>query len=651
MKNIYANKFYKITVLVIADLLCAALAIYLSAFVRFFIEYSAFPAGYLDKIQKLLCYWLPVNFFVFYIFRMYKKLWEYASVRDAVRIVVAVFFSSILLIGIGFALNIDLPRSTYPLTLVFQTILVMGTRFFYRILRVLPSLTAQNSSEDTNVMIIGAGNAGNTIIREIVENEHFANFKVVCAIDDDPIKLHKFIGSTKIVGGREKIYWAIEKYHVDEIIFAIPSADEKTRKEFFEICKDTKCIINTLPNIYQLVNSKVSLSMLKRVEISDLLERPQIDLDIGGIRSFVCGKIVLVTGAGGSIGSELCRQLAKFSPSKLIILDIYENSMFNIQNELIEKYPNLDLVTIVASVRDAVRLDSLFSTYKPDIVYHAAAHKHVPLMEGNPNEAVKNNVFGTLNIVHAADKYGTSRFVLISTDKAVNPTSVMGATKRICEMIVQNYGRHSRTKYVAVRFGNVLGSNGSVIPTFSHQIKCGGPVTVTHPDITRYFMTIQEAVSLVLQAGTFAKGGEIFILDMGEPVKILSMAENMIRLSGRVPYKDIDIKIIGLRPGEKIIEELMMSDEEIYETPNKKIFVGKPIEIEESKFLRQLEQLRYAMEDEECDIRSVIKQIVPTFNYAIGKVEDISHYKMPSCKEAECKLKSEERPMLIGLGH
>lgn len=652
MKNISANRMFKITVLIIVDLLCAALAIYLSAFVRYFIEYAAFPSGFMDKIQKLIYCWLPVNFVVFYAFQMYGRLWEYASVRDAMRIIVAVFCSSLLLIALGLALNIDIPRSTYPLTWIFQTVLVLGTRFFYRIIRVIHSLAAHSASEETNVMVIGAGNAGNTLIREIDGNKHFLRFNAVCAIDDNPMKLHNYIGSTKVVGGRDRITWAAKKYDVDEIIFAIPSADDKTRREFFDICKDTSCIIRTLPSVYQIVNGSVSISMLRKVEIADLLERPQIDLDLGGISSYVYGKTVLVTGAGGSIGSELCRQLAGLNPGRLILLDIYENNVFYIQNELKKNYPKLDLVTLIGSVRDADRLDSLFSTYKPDVVYHAAAHKHVPLMEGNPNEAVKNNVFGTLNTVRAADKHGTYRFVLISTDKAVNPTSVMGATKRICEMILQSYSRRSKTKFVVVRFGNVLGSNGSVIPIFTKQIESGGPITVTHPDIVRYFMTIQEAVSLVLQAGTYAHGGEIFILDMGKPVKVLSLAENMIRLSGRVPYKDIDIKFVGLRPGEKIFEELMMSEEEISETPNKKIFIGKPIEMDENRFFKLLEQLRYAMDDDDCDIRSVIKKIVPTYNYTLTEnIKEIASYKIAAVKEKKYNPELEDIPLPMVLNH
>jgi len=615
MKNLSTSSALKIILLVIIDMLCAALAVYLSAVFRYFIEYSAFPVGTIDKVNEILLYWLPANTVIFALFQMYNRLWEFASVREALRVVIAVFCSFLALAVIGNIIGLYAARSCYPLVWFFLTIFSLGTRFFYRILRVLNLTTSGSSSAGTNVMIIGAGNAGNSIIREIESDRRFSHYNVMCVIDDDPSKAHKYIGKIKVIGGRNKIVWAANKYNVDEIIFAIPSADVKTRREFFEICKDTACVVKTLPSIYQMVNNSASISMLRKVEIADLLDRPQIELDQAGISDSIYGKTVLVTGAGGSIGSELCRQLATYSPEKLIIFDIYENSIFYIRNELKEAFPQLDIVTLIGSVRDFDRLDTVFSTYKPDIVYHAAAHKHVPLMEDNPNEAVKNNVFGTLNIVRASDKYGVSRFVMISTDKAVNPTNVMGATKRICEMIIQYYDKHSKSEFVAVRFGNVLGSNGSVIPIFSKQIEKGGPVTVTHPEIIRFFMTIPEAVSLVLQAGTYAHGGEIFVLDMGEPVKILKLAENMIRLSGLVPYKDIEISFIGLRPGEKICEELLMREEGICETPNKKIFIGNPLQIDEYKFIKQLEHLKYVTEDDNYNIRSLLKEIVPTYNY------------------------------------
>ena len=571
----------------------------------------------MDNLMKIIVYWLPFNFIIFTSFRLYDRLWKFASVREAIWVVTAVFCSFLTLILVIKINGFYVSPSCYPLIWMFQTILTIATRFFYRISRTINRFYSSGTHNGKKrIMIIGAGNAGFSLIREIDRDRYFSQFKVVCVIDDDPMKLHKYIGSAKVVGGRKRIVWAAKWFDVEEIIFAIPSANDETRRNFFDICKDTPCMIKTLPSIYQMVNGQASVSMLRKVEISDLLNRPQIKLDLEGINDFIFGKTVLVTGGGGSIGSELCRQVAKYQPKRLIIFDIYENSAYYIQNELKESYPKLDIVTMIGSVRDQDRLNFVFSTYKPNIVYHAAAHKHVPLMEDSPNEAIKNNVFGTLNAVRAADKYGVSRFVMISTDKAVNPTNVMGATKRICEMIIQHFNKYSKTEFVAVRFGNVLGSNGSVIPIFKNQIENGGPITVTHPDIIRYFMTIPEAVSLVLQAGIYAHGGEIFVLDMGEPVKILNLAENMIRFAGLVPYKDIDIVFTGLRPGEKIFEELLMKEEGISETPNKQIFIGKPIEMDEAKFLSHIEDLKSVMDDERNDIHTLLQEIVPTYNYA-----------------------------------
>lgn len=616
MKTTSLNILFKITALIIIDSLCAALAVYMSVFIRFEIEYAALPIGTMEKVCEMLVYWLPVNFIIFVLFKMYRRLWEYASIREGLRVVLATSCSFFTLVAINEVMHISSHRSCYPLIWIFYTALALGTRFFYRIVRVIKQELVHGAPECDvkNVMIIGAGNAGNSIIREIERDRRFLKYHVVCVIDDDPKKQNKYIGRIKVVGNRIKIIWAAQKYNVDEIIFAIPSADSETRHIFFDICKDTSCVIKTLPSYYQMIGDKATLSMLKRVEIADLLERPQIKLELNRISELISGKTVLVTGAGGSIGSELCRQLARYNPAKLILFDIYENSVYFIQNELKESFPKFDIVTLIGSVRDVDRLDYVFSTYKPDIVYHAAAHKHVPLMEESPNEAIKNNVFGTLNTVKAADKYGVSRFVMISTDKAVNPTNIMGTTKRICEMIIQTFDRHSKTDFVAVRFGNVLGSNGSVIPIFEKQIEKGGPITVTHPDIIRYFMTIPEAVSLVLQAGSNAKGGEIFILDMGKPVKILSLAENMIRLSGLVPYKDINIVYTGLRPGEKIFEELLMNEEGIAETQHEQIFVGKPMDIDEMTFLQQLKHLEFVLEDESFDVRTLLHEIVPTFH-------------------------------------
>lgn len=462
-------------------------------------------------------------------------------------------------------------------------------------------------------MIIGGGNAGNIIIKEILTSRHITNTTVKCVIDDALEKQGSYIQGIKVVGTRRHIVESANYYGISEIIIAMPSASKTEIKEIVDICKETQCSLKILPGMYQLMNGEVNISKLRKVDIEDLLGRDPIKVDLDSIMDYVSAKVVMITGGGGSIGSELCRQISVYKPKRLIIVDIYENNAYEIQQELIKKYPNLDLVVLIASVRNKVRIDHICDTYRPDIIYHAAAHKHVPLMETSPNEAIRNNVLGTWNTVVAADKYGVSRFVMISTDKAVNPTNIMGASKRICEMIVQTYNKRSKTEFVAVRFGNVLGSNGSVIPLFKKQIVAGGPVTVTHPDIIRYFMTIPEAVSLVLQAGAYAKGGEIFVLDMGEPVKIVDLAMNLIRLSGYIPGEEIEIKFTGLRPGEKLYEELLMKEEGMQDTANKLIHIGKPIQINEDEFVQQLEELEKICEFEPDDIRSFIKRIVPTY--------------------------------------
>ena len=432
-------------------------------------------------------------------------------------------------------------------------------------------------------------------------------------IDDNAAKHGKYIRGIKIMGGREDICRLAYELKIDEIIVAMPSVSQAEVKEVLNICQETNCKLKVLPGLYQMIKGEVSVSKLRKVEIEDLLGREPIKIQLDKIMEYVSDKVVLVTGGGGSIGSELCRQIAAHAPRRLIIVDIYENNAYEIQQELKYNYPKLDLVVLIASVRNTHRIESIFKTYQPDIVYHAAAHKHVPLMEDSPNEAIKNNVFGTYKTAKAADKYGTKRFVLISTDKAVNPTNIMGASKRICEMIIQTMNNCSKTDFVAVRFGNVLGSNGSVIPLFKKQIEQGGPVTVTHPDIIRYFMTIPEAVSLVLQAGALAKGGEIFVLDMGEPVKIVDLAKNLIRLSGFRPYEDIDIEFTGLRPGEKLYEELLMSEEGLQETENRLIHIGKPIEMDEKRFLKQLEELQKIANEDSAGIRKKVQEIVPTY--------------------------------------
>ena len=463
-----------------------------------------------------------------------------------------------------------------------------------------------------NVMLIGAGDAGRALAMEFLSSDYVKDH-LSCVIDDNPVKLNKRLCGVPIVGNRYDIPAMAKQYKISKIIFAIPSCPAKMRKEILDICTTTGCEVQMLPGIYQMVNGEVSVSKLRQVDPQDLLGRDPIQVNLEEIVGYVHGKTVLVTGGGGSIGSELCRQIAGAGPEMLIIFDIYENNAYDIQQELRRNFPELNLKVLIGSVRNASRVDWVVGHYRPDLIFHAAAHKHVPLMEDSPNEAIKNNVFGTYKVARAAAKYGVRRFVLISTDKAVNPTNIMGASKRLCEMVIQMMDRRSKTEFVAVRFGNVLGSNGSVIPLFKKQIAAGGPVTVTHPDIIRYFMTIPEAVSLVLQAGYYAKGGEIFILDMGEPVKIDTMARNMIRLSGYEP--DVDIKIVytGLRPGEKLYEELLMKEEGLQETANKLIHIGKPIEMDDEKFAAQLERLKEACEAETENMKDIVAEIVPTY--------------------------------------
>ena len=463
-----------------------------------------------------------------------------------------------------------------------------------------------------NVMLIGAGDAGRALAVEFTNSDHIQDH-LSCVIDDNPVKWNKQLCGVPIVGGRQDILTAVKKYKISKIIFAIPNCTAKSRKEILDICATTGCEVQMLPGIFQMVNGEVSVSKLRKVDPQDLLGREPIKVNLDEIVGYISGKVVLVTGGGGSIGSELCRQIAHAKPKQLIILDIYENNAYDIQMELRRTHPELNLEVIIGSVRDAVRLNHVMETYRPELVFHAAAHKHVPLMEESPNEAIKNNVIGTYKLAKAAAEYGVKRFVQISTDKAVNPTNIMGASKRLCEMVIQMMNRESKTEFVAVRFGNVLGSNGSVIPLFKKQIEAGGPVTVTHPDIIRYFMTIPEAVSLVLQAGYYAKGGEIFILDMGEPVKIDTMARNMIRLSGYEPDVDIKIEYTGLRPGEKLYEELLMKEEGMQETANKLIHIGKPIEMDDALLEQQLKRLDEASRAESEDIKDIVAEIVPTY--------------------------------------
>ena len=512
--------------------------------------------------------------------------------------------------GIGY-----IPFRAIVVTGILQMLLTIFERFIYRMISNIANESDRFFHKNKErVMLIGAGDAGISLVNEM-RNPALRNLYPVCFIDDNKNKIGNYIENVKVVGNRYSIVYFANKYKIDKIIIAMPSINPRELSEIIKICQETKCKVQTIPGIYQLINETATLSNLRNVDIKDLLGREQIVVNLEEINGYLKDQVILVTGAGGSIGSELCRQIVKSNPKQLIILDIYENNAYDIEQELRSQYKDINLVVLIASVRDSNKIDDIFNIYRPNIVIHAAAHKHVPLMETSPNEAVKNNVFGTLNVAKASDKYNVKRFILISTDKAVNPTNVMGATKRICEMIIQTINKHSTTEFVAVRFGNVLGSNGSVIPLFKKQIENGGPVTVTDERIIRFFMTIPEAVSLVLQAGSYAKGGEIFVLDMGEPVRIYDLAVNLIRLSGYTPNVDIKIQITGLRPGEKLYEEILMEEEGLVDTPNKRIHIGKPIDLDENIFFKQLDELYKVAYEENKDIKDLIKQIVSTYTF------------------------------------
>ena len=599
--------------LVIYDIAAVSVSGYLALLMRFELEPSQVPEQFLNPYRRYNWIMIIVTILVFYAFRLYSSLWTYAGAVELMNVVLAGCVVGGFQIAFYALIDVRMPRSYWLLFTMNLIILIFASRYFYRAFRWLVGyIRGENAAEMHRVMVVGAGAAGNVLIKEI-RNSRYIHKKVVCAIDDDRDKIGSFIHGVKIMGNRYEIPRLAKELAVDEIIIAMPAVSQKEIKDILDICKETGCEMKRLPGIYQLVNGDVSVAKLKDVDVNDLLGRDPIEVDLDSILGYVENKVIMVTGGGGSIGSELCRQIASHHPKQLVLVDIYENTTYDIQNELRRNYQDLNLVVLIASVRNTKRMDMIFEKYRPDIVYHAAAHKHVPLMEDSPNEAVKNNVLGTWKVVQAADKWKVKRFVMISTDKAVNPTNIMGATKRICEMIIQTYNRHSDTEFVAVRFGNVLGSNGSVIPLFKKQIEAGGPVTVTHPDIIRYFMTIPEAVSLVLQAGAYAKGGEIFILDMGEPVKIVDLARNLILLSGHKPDDDIKIEFTGLRPGEKLYEEMLMAEEGMQDTDNKLIHIGKPIQMDEEKFMQQLNDLRDYVVQEPDDIRRVVQEIVPTY--------------------------------------
>lgn len=616
-KPFNAKLFYRRTCLIVYDIISVILASYGALLLRYGFEMSEIPDHFVDPINRFLPLNIIITLIILYLFRMYNSLWAFAGETELQNLVMASVLSSILqAVGIQFFKTPGqqaVPGSYYFLYMFLLISCIFASRFSYRFFRSLKH-KKQNKKNSISVMVIGAGEAANIIIKEIV-NSNFSTMVIRCIIDDDRGKWGRFIQGIKVVGGRDRIIECADIFGIDEIIVAMPSISRAELSEILDICKETNCKLRSLPGMYQLVNGEVSVSKLRDVEVEDLLGRDPIEVDMDSILEYVKGKRVLVTGGGGSIGSELCRQIASHQPSMLLVLDIYENSVYDVQQELQTRYPELELVVLIASVRNTNRMNWIFEHYQPEIVYHAAAHKHVPLMETSPNEAIKNNVFGTWKTAYAAAMNGTKRFVMISTDKAVNPTNIMGASKRICEMIIQTFNKHYDTEFVAVRFGNVLGSNGSVIPLFKKQIMAGGPVTVTHPDIIRYFMTIPEAVSLVLQAGAYCKGGEIFVLDMGKPVKILDLAKNLIRLSGYRVDEDIKIEFTGLRPGEKLYEELLMAEEGMKETANKLIYIGKPIELDEMRFFAQLKELKEASKNESCDIRPLVKEIVPTYHY------------------------------------
>ncbi len=603
----------RVALLVVLDLLIVSVTGFLALYVRYDFRFSRMDMQYVSAELKYLPVNLVLTIILFVLFRLYRSVWSFASSTELLNVISACTVSIVLQGIILAVMRVRMPISFY---LIKYFLLIMGVgalRFTYRILRMFQE-RRPGFKEDArrNTMVVGGGEAGAMVIKEF-QNSRYLDQKVCCVVDDNESKQGKYLRGVKIMGTRNDIGFLARELNVDEIIVALPSVPQSEVREILQICQETGCKLRVLPGIYQMINGEVSVSRLRKVEIEDLLGRAPIKLQVESVMGYVAGKTILVTGGGGSIGSELCRQIAAHDPRQLIIVDIYENNAYDIQQELRRRYPKLNLVVLIASVRNVHRINSIFETYRPEIVYHAAAHKHVPLMEDSPNEAIKNNVFGTYTTAQAADRYGVQRFVLISTDKAVNPTNIMGASKRLCEMIIQMMNHRSRTDFVAVRFGNVLGSNGSVIPLFKKQIEQGGPVTVTHPDIIRYFMTIPEAVSLVLQAGALAKGGEIFVLDMGEPVKILDLAENLIRLSGYKPFEEIQIEFTGLRPGEKLYEELLMSEEGLKETENKLIHIGKPIEFDDEKFLQELEELRELAEEDAEGIRQKVCQIVPTY--------------------------------------
>lgn len=633
--------------LVVYDIIAVNFSYFLGLWLRFDLQYSNIPREYLSAFLKFAPVYTVAVVIVFYILRLYNSLWRFASFDEMNRIFAASVITTVIqIVGIT-ALFVRMPFSYYVVGAATQFALITVVRFAYRFINMERARREQSARSRHNVMVIGAGAAGQTILREL-QNSKEVSGKACCVIDDNPNKWNRYMDGVPVVGGRDSIMEMAKKYKIDEIFFAIPTASIEDKRDILNICKETGCDMKSLPGLYQLANGDVSLSKLKPVAVEDLLGRDPIKVNMDEIFSQLKGKVIMVTGGGGSIGSELCRQIAAHDPKELVIFDVYENNAYDIQQELKKKYPNLKLDVIIGSVRDSRKIFKVFETYHPEIVYHAAAHKHVPLMEDSPCEAIKNNAIGTYKTAYAAIAHGCKKFVLISTDKAVNPTNIMGASKRLCEMEIQAFDhkvkegkareipqifthwmdevvkkpeveetlKNAKTEFVAVRFGNVLGSNGSVIPLFKKQIEAGGPVTVTHPDIIRYFMTIPEAVSLVLQAGTYAHGGEIFVLDMGQPVKIDTLARNLICLSGHTPDGDIKIEYTGLRPGEKLYEEKLMAEEGLKKTENELIHIGCPIPFDIEKFLKELDALTEAAYKNDDKIRERVEKIVSTYHPA-----------------------------------
>ena len=615
----YKNKklIFRIILLVLMDMLIITAAGPLAIYVRYNLFFEPQAIEFIENIFQYLPVNLILTVIVFAVFRLYQGIWKYASASDLVNIILACLVSAVTQ-TVGMTLmGLRFPRS-YPF--MYFAVLTAGIsifRFTYRIIAYFRQKQQGLIKEGkTNTMIVGAGEAGNTLLKEL-QNSKFVEQNVCCLVDDDPGKIGKYLRGVLVAGNRKDICRLAEEYHIDEIMIAIPSASHAEIQELLDICSQTSCKLKVLPGIYQLVNGEVSVSKLRNVEIEDLLGREPIDTQVESIMGYVSGKVVLVTGGGGSIGSELCRQIMRYQPRRLLIFDIYENCAYELETELKNKYgPEAPVITLIGSIRDKARLDEVFDTYHPSVVFHAAAHKHVPLMEISPAEAVKNNVFGTKNLLTSAAEHGVERFVQLSTDKAVNPTNVMGCTKRLCEMLIQTFSRATSMTCVAVRFGNVLGSHGSVIPLFEEQIKRGGPVTITHPDIVRYFMTITEAAQLVLQAGGLAKGGSIYVLDMGEPVKIMDLANRLIRFYGYEPGVNMQVKVTGLRPGEKLYEELLMDSEQdkMAKTAHNKIFIAPPMQIDLEKFYTDLQRLKDSALHNSDEVVDVLQEMVPTYH-------------------------------------